>query len=159
MINAIIAGQAVALSPLLRVPSQLFGSAARAVATTTSTAINAALGQAAQVSAVQTTTSNATLLNVTGKGVLLFCAFHNGNAGASCVGTITIDGVVVYNAVTTTAQAISCAAGWVSALDGAAGTSTFGFEAIPFASSLLIQYRSDTAAQQVGAAAKYRLSN
>lgn len=159
MLNAIIAGQAVGLSPLLRPPSQLFGSAPRAFSSTTSSAINIALGQAAQVNAVQTTTSNATLLTVTGKGVLLFCAFHNGNAGAQCIGTVTIDGVVVYNAVASGYSSIACAAGWVSAVDGAAGTSTFGFEAIPFLSSLLIQYKSDTASQQVGAAAKYRLSN
>ncbi|WP_196301716.1 hypothetical protein, partial [Streptococcus pneumoniae] len=87
--------------------------------------------------------------------VLLFTAFHSGTNSGSCVGTITIDGVVVYSAGSTGTNALKCPVGCVTALDNTAGTSTVGFEAIPFYTSLRIQYKSSVGAVLVGAACKY----
>lgn len=159
MLLAALAEQSVRLNPVLRPPSALTAAASIPTGTTTSATVNTCLRTAADVSATQSTTSNTNLVNVTGKGVLLFCAFHSGANVAGCVGTITIDGVVVYNAGNSGPNALKCPVGCVTALDAVAVTSTVSFEAVPFYTSLLIQYRSDTAANTVGAAAKYRLTN
>lgn len=152
-INSKIAG-----SPLTSAPSAITAAKSIATGATTSTQINTSLATAADVSATQSTTTDANLVNITAKGVLLFAAFHSGTNGGSCVGTITIDGVVVYSAGSTGANALKCPVGCVTALDNTAGTSTVGFEAIPFYTSLRIQYKSSVDAVLVGAACKYRLT-
>ena len=159
MISGIIGGQSVKNNPILRAPSVLLGAVAIPTGSTTSGTVNTSLRTAAEVSATQSTTSNADLVNVSGKGVLLFCAFHSGANIANCVGTITIDGVVVYNAVSSGINSLKCPVGVVTALDTTATTSTVSFEAVPFYTSLRIQYRSDSGGNTVGAAAKYRLAN
>lgn len=149
----------IASSPLTSAPSQLFGSVGLLTGATTSTAVNSALQCAAEVSATQSTTTNANLLNVTGKGVLTFCAFHSGTNAGSCVGTITIDGVVVYNAVSTGVGTLKCPVGVVNALDPITNVnSNVGFEAVPFYTSCLIQYKSSVGGVLVGAACKYRMA-
>lgn len=160
MISGIIGGQAVKNNPVLRVPSAITASKAITTGATTSTQVNTSLATAADVSATQSTTTDANLVNVTsGKGVLLFCAFHSGTNGANCVGTIIIDGVTVFSLVSSGVNSLICPVGCVTALDNTAGTSTVSFEAIPFYSSLVIKYKSSVGAVLVGAAAKYRLAN
>ena len=160
MISGILGAQAVNNNPILRPPSALTASTSIATGTGSPTTIAGWLGTAADVSSTQTTTSNVDLVNVTGKGVCLFCAFYVGNTANACVGTITIDGTIVYNAGSTgTTAKLRTPVGCVSALDTASGRATISFEAVPFNVSLRIQYRSDTAALAVGAAAKYRLAD
>ena len=159
MITAILAGQAVLLNPVLRAPSAITAGAGAFTGVSTSAAVIICLGTAADVSATQSTITNADLVNISGKGVVLFCAFISGTSSGSCVGTITIDGVIVYNAGSSGANKAKAPIGCISAIDPVNSFSTISFEAVPFYSSLRIQYRSDTAAIIVGAAAKYRLSN
>lgn len=158
MLDGILAGNGIKLNPLLRAPSALTAAKAIPTGATTSTQVNTSLNTAADVSATQSTTTDANLVNVSGKGVLLFCAFHSGANVASCVGTIIIDGVTVLSLVSTGVNALICPVGCVTAIDNTAGTSTVGFEAIPFYSSLQIKYKSSSGGNLVGAACKYRLA-
>ena len=154
MINGIIGGQAVTLNPILRAPSALLAGAAYGTSSTAAT-VSASLRTAADVSGTNSTTAYVNLVNATAKGVFLFCAFYANGAGAVCTCQITIDGVVVYSGATAN---IRVPVGCVSALDTTAQTSSVSFEAVPFYTSLKIEYKSDLAASAVGAAAKYRLT-
>ena len=158
MINGIIGGQAVTLNPILRAPSVLNAGAIFNFGAVAASTIITSLRTAADVSGTNSTTAYVNLVNVTsGKGVLLFCSFFGNNGSAACVFAITIDGVPVITG-SSGSNALKCAVGCVTALDTTAQTSAVSFEAVPFYTSLKIEYKSDTAASAVGAAAKYRLT-
>lgn len=156
-IGAIIAQ--VLGTPILRAPSALTAGASYSIGAATAAAVNSSLRTAADVSGTNSTTSFVNLVNVTsGKGVLLFCGFVGNGAGAICTCQITIDGVLVYSG-TSGSGGFKCPVGCVTAMDTAAVTSVVSFEAVPFYTSLKIEYKSDTGASAVGCAAKYRLAN
>ena len=98
------------------------------------------------------------MINYTGKGVLMFCAFGADGAATQAEVTITIDGAATpqVNAVATTGAGMRVPAGSVSGFDGTNFRSNVSLEQIPFNTSLRIQLKRSSGAATVWCAAKYR---
>lgn len=155
--SGIVALQANAI---IRPPSQLFASRNISCASLTVAQIEAMLGHAAEVAAATSSTSLQTLggAQINGSGVLLFGAVYADTADMAVV-NVTIDGTLVCN-VTTGVNGMRVFAGNVGAIDTTNQRCVPSFEAIPFRTSLLVQYRTVSGfANGAGCAIKYRLAN
>jgi hypothetical protein len=111
MSQAFAAVAPLSVNPALKSASQLF--CAREVSLpsgiSTSNAF-ASLGSAAETQSTSTSSTYADVINYTGKGVLMFCAFGADGAATQAEVTITIDGAATpqVNAVATTGPACAC---------------------------------------------------
>ena len=153
IINATTRNLSIAKSPSLLAASREIAGAA---AWTNSNVMRDCLGTAAELYATSTSATYADLVNYTGAGVLLFCAWAGDGTTSTAECTITIDGTVVLNAVLTGAG-LRCAVGSVSGIDTTNSRANVSLESVPFRSSLRIQYRRVTAGTyQIAIAAKYR---
>ena len=125
-----VAATAVETTPLLDVP---IASGLLSSSNSTLTALPANF--AGHGSDVTGNTSDVTVVNYTGQGVLELAAHATANNSYSSTMTITIDGVVAYSGSTGTNQyAAKAPVGLISA-------TCFALGAVPFKASLLIQHR------------------
>ena len=151
--------QRTALSGPIKPPTQLFCAREISLPSGISTAnAFASLGSAAEVQSTSTSSTYADVINYTGKGVLMFCAFGADGAATQAEVTITIDGAATpqVNAVATTGAGMRVPAGSVSGFDGTNFRSNVSLEQIPFNVSLRIQLKRSSGAATVWCAAKYR---
>jgi len=149
--------QRTALSGPIKPPTQLFCAREISLPSGISTAnAFASLGSAAETQSTSTSSTYADVINYTGKGVLMFCAFGADGAATQAEVTITIDGTTVVNAVATTGAGMRVPAGSVSGFDGTNFRSNVSLEQIPFNTSLRIQLKRSSGAATVWCAAKYR---
>ena len=157
MSQAFAAVAPLSVNPALKSASQLF--CAREVSLpsgiSTSNAF-ASLGSAAETQSTSTSSTYADVINYTGKGVLMFCAFGADGSITQAEVTITIDGTTVVNAVATTGAGMRVPAGSVSGFDGTNFRSNVSLEQIPFNVSLRIQLKRSSGAAAAWCAAKYR---
>lgn len=107
--------------------------------------------------ATTTSTTLATVVTVTGKGVLELAAWGNASGTSSSELTITIDGVVVMAATNAAVQTMRCAVGALATT--ATSFAACALAAVPFQTSLLIQHRSGTSGQTTVTGVRYRLHN
>ena len=149
--------QRTALSGPIKPPTRLFCACETSLPSGISTAnAFASLGSAAETQSTSTSSTYADVINYTGKGVLMFCAFGADGAATQAEVTITIDGTTVVNAVATTGAGMRVPAGSVSGFDGTNFRSNVSLEQIPFGISLRIQLKRASGAATVWCAAKYR---
>jgi len=149
--------QRTALSGVIKAPSTLYCTRETSLPSGISTAnAFASLGSAAEVQSTSTSSTYADVINYTGKGVLMFCAFGADGAATQAEVTITIDGATVVNAVATTGSGMRVPAGSVSGFDGTNFRSNVSLEQIPFNVSLRIQLKRSSGAATAWCAAKYR---
>lgn len=118
-------------------------------------------GFAAETQATSSSGTYADVINISGRGVLLFCAFHSDSPfGTSAELTITIDGAGTpqLNAVATGgANTMRCPVGALSAVDTTNWRASVTFDAVYFSTSCRVQLRRDSGSGTASCALKYRL--
>ena len=117
-------------------------------------------GFAAETQATSTSGTYADVINISGRGVLMFCAFHSDSTfGTSAELTITIDGAGTpqLNAVATGASTMRCPVGALSAVDTTNWRASVTFDAVYFSTSCRVQLRRASGSGTASCALKYRL--
>ena len=118
-------------------------------------------GFAAETQATSSSGTYADVINISGRGVLMFCAFHGDSlvGGTSAELTITIDGAGTpqLNAVATGASTMRCPVGALSAVDTTNWRASVAFDAVYFSTSCRVQLRRASGSGTASCALKYRL--
>ena len=117
-------------------------------------------GFAAETQATSTSGTYADVINISGRGVLLFCAFHGDSVGTTSAElTITIDGAATpqLNAVATGGAGMRCPVGALSAVDTTNWRASVTFDAVYFSTSCRVQLRRASGSGTASCALKYRL--
>lgn len=117
-------------------------------------------GFAAETQATSSSGTYADVINISGRGVLMFCAFHGDSAvGTSAELTITIDGAGTpqLNAVATGVSTMRCPVGALSAVDTTNWRASVAFDAVYFSTSCRVQLRRASGSGVASCALKYRL--
>lgn len=117
-------------------------------------------GFAAETQATSSSGTYADVINISGRGVLMFCAFHSDSVfGTSAELTITIDGAGTpqLNAVATGSSTMRCPVGALSAVDTTNWRASVAFDAVYFSTSCRVQLRRASGSGTASCALKYRL--
>ena len=118
-------------------------------------------GFAAEPQATSSSGTYADVINISGRGVLMFCAFHGDSlvGGTSAELTITIDGAGTpqLNAVATGVSTMRCPVGALSAVDTTNWRASVAFDAVYFSTSCRVQLRRASGSGTASCALKYRL--
>ena len=117
-------------------------------------------GFAAETQATSSSGTYADVINISGRGVLLFCAFHGDSAGTTSAElTITIDGAGTpqLNAVATGGASMRCPVGAFSAVDTTNWRASVTFDAVYFSTSCRVQLRRASGSGTASCALKYRM--
>lgn len=149
----------LAASPVLKSPSSIPCTQDASVAVTSSAEFLAICGTAADTQAYSTSATYSDALNISGAGVLEFLAFAGPSSGSNVAEvTVTIDGVVVINALQITATGgFRVPVGSVSAIDIANQRACATLGSVPFSSSCRVQLRRVSGSNNAVCAIKYRL--
>lgn len=150
--GTILAKQAVKPATSIPAPRNVTGP-------TSTTDFFTMCGTAGDVQSTSTSATYADVINVSGAGVLLFCALYGTSTGsAEPEITITVDGTNALNAYAATYGNIACPVGAMSAIDTGGVKANVALDAVYFTTSCRVQLRRKSGSGTVVCAVKYRMT-